>query len=514
MTYKWTESDSEKRIESKLKDVETVSINEYTRDKILENIKTNEGYRVHGSHIYVDILNLDEMLHCTKIEGETCHKRTLRFLNQHYRMVHQLLRRVDAIKVDFHNQRLHAVVAKPYNTDEDAEAKRVHRSVAIAQLIIDVLKETGSEDEYIPAAKVRVGIDTGTALAVNNGRSGYREPLFLGKPANHAAKRAGGGKAAGIFLTNDARLVIGLQKVENEDTSPLTKAEIAASQNLANLDTTKDEMVAWWKDDMETNPIGAFEFTRPTPPLRNLDVSVLTPGNSRRLEAMSIYADIDGFTAYVDRHIEDNAEDVVRTLHVLRAEMDAVVDSFGGLKIRFIGDCLHGLMAEGTASETDNKETISTAVICTGAIRSSFDLCLEKLEEDAIDIEGLGIQIGMEFGVSAISRLGMKGARIRCAVSRSILSSEDEQQRCDANETAIGLWAWDKGTDAVREVFGHGRKRADLDYETVVKELAEADDETAKSVQRAALSKSYSTIAMGALERPVRPYASWGPGRL
>jgi len=507
MAYKWNESDADKRIASKLADVETVSVKEYTRDKTLENIRTNEGYRVHGSHVYVDILNLSDMLHCTNVEGETCHKRTLRFLNQHYRMVHQLLKKVDAIKVDFHNQRLHAVVAKPYDTDDDAEASRVHRAVAIAQLIIDVLKETADEDEHIPAAKVRVGIDTGTALAVNNGRSGYREPLFLGKPANHAAKRAGGGKASGIFLTNDARLAIGLEEVENENTSPLTKDEIAESQDQADLPTTKEEMVDWWRDDMETNPIGSFEFTRPTPPLSNLDISALTPGNSRRLEAMSLYADIDGFTAYVDKHIEDNAEDVVRTLHVLRAEMDAVVNGFGGRKIRFIGDCLHGLMAEGTAYETDTEVSISTAVICTGAIRSSFDLCLEKLAEKDIDTDGLGIQIGMEFGVSAISRLGMKGSRIRCAVSRSILASEDEQLRCGASETAIGEWAWGKGTDGIREVFGKRRKRADLDYETVVKELADADDRTAKSIQRVARSKSYAPVAVQSLERPVRPYS-------
>ena len=38
-----------------------------------------------------------------------------------------------------------------------------------------------------------LGIDSGTALAVNNGRPGHREPLFFGQPANHAAKRAGGG---------------------------------------------------------------------------------------------------------------------------------------------------------------------------------------------------------------------------------------------------------------------------------------------------------------------------------
>jgi hypothetical protein len=69
-------------------------------------------------------------------------------------------------------------------------------------LVIDVLARTGEDADH-PAAKVRIGIDSGKALAVNNGRRGHREPLFLGEPANQAAKRASGGEATGIYLTNN-----------------------------------------------------------------------------------------------------------------------------------------------------------------------------------------------------------------------------------------------------------------------------------------------------------------------
>ena len=100
----------------------------------------------------------------TDFEGETCHKRVLRFLNLHYRAVHRILQHVDAIEVDFHNQRLHCVVAKPYGN----EASRIYRGVAIGQMLIDVLQavEEENDHEIIPAAKVRVGIDSGIALAV------------------------------------------------------------------------------------------------------------------------------------------------------------------------------------------------------------------------------------------------------------------------------------------------------------------------------------------------------------
>ena len=159
----WHKEKAEKRIATRFNEVKTIEIKGYVRDTDLHSLPRSKAYRVDGVHLYADILNLGEMLQSTEVEGTTCHKRTLRFLNLHQRAVHRILGAVDAIKVDFHNQRLHAVIAMPYGD----EAGRVHRAVAIGQLIIDVLAETGENgDELIPAAKVRIGIDTGKALAV------------------------------------------------------------------------------------------------------------------------------------------------------------------------------------------------------------------------------------------------------------------------------------------------------------------------------------------------------------
>ncbi|MBU0776505.1 MAG: transcriptional regulator, partial [Alphaproteobacteria bacterium] len=138
MAKSWKHDRAADHIAKKLDDVENVTIFDYRRDMSLESIPSNKAYRVDGVHLYADILNLSDMLNVTTVEGETCHRRTLRFLNLHYRAVHRILDRCDVRRVDFHNQRLHAVVTKPYNSETDAEAKRVRRAVAVAQLIIDV----------------------------------------------------------------------------------------------------------------------------------------------------------------------------------------------------------------------------------------------------------------------------------------------------------------------------------------------------------------------------------------
>lgn len=508
MANTWKHDKAVARVEARLDEVKNPVVKEFKRDMSLENIPRDRAYKVDGVHVYADILNIGDILQTNQTEGETCHKRTLRFLNQHYRAVHRILSECDVKRVDFHNQRLHALVFKPYNTEDGAEAKRVHTAVAVAQLMIDVLAETGDTDEKVPAAVLRVGIDTGLSLAVNNGRNGNREPLFLGRPANKAAKRAGGGTSCGIYLTNEARAAIGLKRLDEDklDSTPLTKSEIAASQEAADLPVDKDYIVEKWREDMKANPIGSFEFTRPTPPLKNLDILKLTPGNSKRMEALSIYGDLDGFTKYVGRNIETKPEDVVKALHVIRSELDSVLQSvMEGRKIRFIGDCIHGLLMEGTAHQTDAEASVTTATLCAAAMHSSFEICIDKLKEAEVDVKGLGLAVGFEYGPMTVTRLGMKGDRVRCSISRGILASEDEQCRCDKDETAIGPSAYKEASRAVRNLFEDDRKATGLRYDEVVDLLAEEDDKTAKATKRAALEKAAPAV-VAAMDRPFQPH--------
>lgn len=507
-TRTWNESRATKRIDKKieglaLKDIE---IKEYVRETNLSDLPQHVAYRVDGVHLYADILNLQNMLHVTETEGEMCHRRTLRFLNLHYRAVHRILQRVDAIHVDFHNQRLHSVFVKPYSAEE--EAKRVHRAVATAQLITDVLAQTGDGEEY-PAAKVRAGIDTGKALAVANGRRGHREPLFLGEPANYAAKRSGGGSATGIYLTNRARKAIGLAETKSEDTTPLNTAEIENSQKIAKLGVTVDEIVKEWKEDLENLPIGTFSFSGHTPPYADLDMEGLSAANSRRNDATTVYADLDGFTRFVGANItnDDNAKHVVRTLHVLRSELDAVLhEDFKGRKVRYIGDCVHGLLVEGTAQTTEVEETISNMTLCAAGMRSSFKVALDRLYANGTNARSLGLAIGFEFGPMMATRLGMKGELIRCSVSRGVITAEHEQIGCKGTETAIGANAYKNASDAVKKLFGDTRKRADLDYDTAVSEMTSKGDRTAKAAKAAATSLLQPASAAAApLSFPNRP---------
>lgn len=493
----WSESTAKSRIATRLKEVSNVVIKDYVRDTELTSIGTGVAYRVDGVHLYIDIINIKELLETTIADGERAHKRALRFLNNHYRAVRNILQSVDAIQVDFHNQRLHAVFAKPY----DDEAARIHKAVATAQLVRDVLAKIGeNEDDPLPTAKTRVGIDTGKALAVNNGRRRSREPLFLGNPANQAAKRAGyDTQVEGIFITNTARSAVGWGKVLNDYTTAVTEVQVAESQEEAALGLTVDRVVKDWETDLKNNPIGKFDFSRHTPPYRDLDLEELTPRNSRRQEATSIYADIDNFTRYVADRIEDDddAIDVVKTLHVLRSELDAVLyEDFAGKKVRFIGDCIHGILIEGTAATTDDAETAKNAMLCAAAMRSSFAVALKELEAEGIDVGNLGLAIGLEHGFIAVTRLGVKSEMIRCCISRTVLASEAEQQNCNGRQTSIGPTLDQYAPPQFRDLFGSNRKRSDFDY-AAAEEALNPKDEGKKASNLGSLLKPATAASAG-----------------
>ena len=81
--YTWTRETAAERIDAYLAEIDAVTIKPYVRDTDLNNLPRDTAYRVDGAHVYIDILNLEEMLASTAQEGVTCHRRTLRLPAEH-----------------------------------------------------------------------------------------------------------------------------------------------------------------------------------------------------------------------------------------------------------------------------------------------------------------------------------------------------------------------------------------------------------------------------------------------
>ncbi|WP_173087810.1 adenylate/guanylate cyclase domain-containing protein [Devosia sp. 1635] len=429
-------------------------------------IPPSQAVLVDGVHVYVQLLDYHSVLTDTQREREERYMRALQFLHTHYSASDQVVANYQAQRVDYHGPRLHAVIATP--PGKVNELDRIKRALDFALAMKRMIEVTGDKvlgGEF--KTRVRIGIDTGMAVAVNSGRGDEPEPLFLGNPANYAAKLADG-EEAGIYPSDRVRTVVGMSRL----------GDLAAQKRFAFLqDSAATHLVTRSMPDRQIEAMAEnvrmsvepqvraaeFRFHRHQPPLSTIKYSELMPSNTIYMEMLSLFADIDGFTAYVQRCIETGkVKELVSNLHVIRKELAAVLkDDFKGRKVRFIGDCLHGLIAEGSLKETDPAATVQAAVLCAGAMRSSFVLCQSKLP----GISNLGLAIGLEYGNTPVSRLGTRGdLSVRCATSKAVSESERLQSELDGDETALGSRALATASYRVKKLFDRNGRQSGLDY--------------------------------------------------
>ena len=440
----------------------------------LVDIPRNRAITTDAVHVYANLIDFNDVLTEAGRETEASHKRALEFLHAHYQGCDELIDEFEMQRVDFHGSRLHAVVLAPEGAENEGERVRV--AVAFSAAFREMVERLGDKHPNFKTG-VCIGIDSGPAVAIDSGRRGEREPLFIGSPANHAAKLADG-TDEGLNLSLRAASAIG-QATEPFAKSVFLNEEVqrrylgdeittAGVRQTANERLEKaysavlESLDARIKSDSGE---AVFRFHHKEPPLKDLVYSDHPPSNAIRMELASIFADVDNFTTYIDNAIATGGiAEAVANLHVIRAEMGAVLrDDFGGRKVRYIGDCVHGLLAEGSKTETNAMDTMKKSVDASAGLRSSFELCREMLP----GIEDLGLAIGIDYGTTPICRLGLRGdASVRAAASRATCVSEQEQRLCNGIETKLGESAFKNSPANIREAFGSERIIQNLNAHT------------------------------------------------
>lgn len=428
--------------------------------------------------IYVAITNYDEYRLEEGRETEMSHERAMRLLHLYYSAADRVIETSAAQRVDFHSGRVHAVVLERGNQGV------THETLAEAFAFIDDFKRVAAAANSELArsefnATFRIGVDIGTCVAINNGSGCEQEPLFLGSAANHAAKLAFG-KEPGVYVSDRVQNILGMQKsgIISEFLS-LSDSEI--SINSARRDANNElvfgvqdrkvytqNIVESWRNEIRrgelpgfTDP--SFSFSYKEPPLSEIDYSELQPSRSIRMPLVSIFADLSGYTDYIDGAVSSgDIHEAVRALYVIRQEFQNVVEKdFGGRKVRFIGDCIHAVIAEGSRTETDKRKSVSSAALCAGGLHSSFSLCKEVLG----NLASLGLAIGLELGPTPISRIGIRGDRsVRVASSIATTISEKMQQECEHNGIKFGANALRVAPAALEDLLDDSGYSADMEY--------------------------------------------------
>ena len=493
----WSEQKARKRIKKSLASAPKVNLRRYADEYLPEYRKRrqllaeagatstpplfqlgqDQAVLVQTVQIYVAITNYDEFRLSEGVETEDSHQRALEALHLYYSVNDRVADHTAISRVDFHGARMHAVIL-----DETGQISR--QSVAKAFEYVRLLQSVADDASRMFSkiglqARFRVGIDAGQCVAINNGSGSEQEPLFLGSAANHAAKLADG-EEAGVFVSDNIRRILELSPIEEAQFSKQIAEDrfLSVASEFQQNGTTmlssgisaRDQIINKWQSDLK---VGLADLVRPEfrfqhrcPPLREVRFRDLSPSKSIRMPLVSLFADIDGFTRYIDGcRSPEEVSNAVRALFVVRQEMKAVVeDDLGGKKVRFIGDCIHGLLAEGTSASTDPQKTVTSAAKCAAALLGSFEICKTEIE----GIGALGLAIGLEYGPTPVSKIGIRGERaVRIASSKATTLSEDLQRTCDAGQVRFGQTAIAVMDAGLRDLIDPSGFSTGVDYDDI-----------------------------------------------
>jgi Adenylate and Guanylate cyclase catalytic domain len=202
----WNEDRAKSRIREHVKTVPEVD-RHVTLDSaivekrgLLSRMPLSRAFVVEGAHVYGELMDFEDLVADRGQETEAAHRRLLGFLRMHYRVWDSLVDDDNGDRVDYHGARLHAVIASPAGDP----AAQIERAVALARKLTEAAQKVGQAHGF--PSRIRFGIDHGKCLAMTTGRGAHeKDTLFLGRPANHAAKLAAAGVEQGIFLTETAQ---------------------------------------------------------------------------------------------------------------------------------------------------------------------------------------------------------------------------------------------------------------------------------------------------------------------
>ncbi|EMI55229.1 adenylate/guanylate cyclase domain-containing protein [Rhodopirellula sallentina] len=459
----WNEKQSRERVENNDFDDLDVNVKDLARSMDFNKLGKKDVRRAQGVHLYVDVPNFHRAVEDAGNDKQK-QRKLVRAASVLRRIQGSLMSNDDVGDIQRQTVRAHGLVYKPYNgKDEPKDADRAKQAVihAITQntYVLDVFNDVFEDVRDFSSA---VGLASGTSYICNVGKTGKRELISLGTCANVAAKIIG--RRDTITITESMYEVLPeclkghFVKLDTEsDPQPYQATGLRWSRNT---DLAKELGVNWdegkWRKETEKRrddlPLDKIEISDAT---KLIDVSDLTERNCKRTEAVTFYADLDGFTRYVqEAETDEKVISLIRQFHMIRAEFHAVVESdFDGLAIQHRGDCILGIVHLPCGSG-NRKNRCQDAVDVAIGLQSSME---HVLNEQLTDRKHIHVAVGLDAGKVMVSRLGKHGERITICFGPEVSEAERLQMSSSAKQIRISSKIYDELDDEdVKEEF---RKR-------------------------------------------------------
>ncbi|MFL5355139.1 hypothetical protein [Archangium sp.] len=478
----WNREDARERIRKEYENFKDLELKPLTREMDLRKLQRNQARIVTGVHLYLDPVNFQGLLKEAREDASKL-KKLLRHMHVYQRQMAWLLKDTDgAQRVHFQGGRLHAVFYKPYDTTdvEEPEVKRLAAAVQFVSQARELAKLIATQTDI--AFALEAGLECGESIATMNGRIGSSELLFIGAPANQAAKVLTG-KPDDKYCTNAAKLKEKLPK----KTEPLP--ERYAKQV---------------KDDVADNPISRFDTFEPE---ASIDYDNLGVRTADLKQGITFYGDISGFTRHIaSLSSEEDKVQALRAFHATRSEMHhVVVADYDGDFIQYQGDRIQGLFYEARAS----RHFASKAIEAAGALQDAFDICREELP----GFSNLGMASGIAVGRVFITQVGIKGDREVIVLGQSVARASQLQDDMGAGQTAINAAMWEFLTKEEQKLFTAKTNDEDAYVARLSMNVFDALEDAKAYTGRVRIEGTHSVSARVVSEPTtgVKPAKSWCP---
>jgi class 3 adenylate cyclase len=430
----WNYETSKQRINDHLASMGKIEIEKLVRDADLYALLSETNCRqIFGAHVYVDVPNFGRL--ATEIEGPE-YARLIQAVHLYQREVSRIVEdsgAFDGIRIHFQGPKLHALFYRPIDDDADLAQKAVLLQAVLREFVHNVFNPAYPD---LADFAISGGADIGDAVGTQDGLKADRELLFIGNPANLAARIIAG--------RGQLRLTSRVHKALTKEIQQLCSKADDETFELANFPwTTLDRQLTTagvkWTPQASAARLKADKLAFPLKDIDysdadvTIDLDSLGITNNKRVKAVSLFADVDGFTRYVAAATDmEQKRSALRVFHAIRKEMAAVVkQDFGGLRIQYQGDRVQALfhLPNGDPSAIAAK-SVSAAAGLQSSMQYSLKECLPELGS-------LHLAIGIDFGVTLVSRLGIRGQRDRICLGTAVQGASSCQERCKGGETGI-----------------------------------------------------------------------------
>ena len=426
----WNEKKSRERVEKNDFSDLAINVQDLARTMDFKSLGKTDVRRAKGVHFYVDVPNFHKAVEEAGNDKQK-QRKLVRASSVLRRIQGELMKNDEAGDIQRQTVRAHGLIFKPYDgTDKTKDAQRAKLAVmhAITQntYVLDVFNSVFSDVRDFSSA---VGLSSGTSFIANVGKNGKRELISLGTCANLAAKIIGGRDTITICSAMFDALPECLQnhfkkdaEVAGVQTYRATGLRWSCCGELADELSVEWDQEKWKSRTQEFKDALTLDDIAISEAIARIDVSTLTEKNCKRTEAISFYADLDGFTRYVqEAESDDSVISLIRQFHMIRAEFETIVtNDYDGIVLQHRGDCILGILHLPSGSNSQN-DRCEDAVNLAIAMQSSMEQVLNEYLEDREDIH---LAVGMDTGKVLVSRLGKQGKRITICFGPEVSEAE------------------------------------------------------------------------------------------